>query len=200
MDDAMTDVAPPFSVCVFCGASGAVSSAHSAAAAAMGRAIANAGLGLVYGGASVGMMGVLADAALAAGAKVTGVMPSMLVDREIAHRSLSELVVVESMHARKAEMARRSHAFVALPGGFGTLDELFEITTWLQLGLHSSPIGLLDVDGYFQPLLDFVAHACQIGFIKPAHRELWRVSCDATDLLSALTDAARHPARSVRRD
>lgn len=152
--------------------------------------MAERGFELVYGGASVGLMGTLADAALAAGARVTGIIPRVLVDREIAHRGLAELVVVDGMHARKAEMTRRSNAFVALPGGFGTLDELFEITTWAQLGLHSCPIGLLDVCDYFRPLADFVAHARDEGFIKPEHRALWQLSHDPGRLLDTLSSAA----------
>lgn len=152
----------------------------------MGSLIAERGFGLVYGGASVGLMGVLADAALAAQGEVIGVIPDVLAEREIAHGGLTELIVVRSMHERKARMAQLADAFVALPGGFGTLDELFEITTWAQLGLHRAPIGLLDVAGYFDELVRFVARAHEQGFVKSEHRELWRVSRDARQLLDML--------------
>jgi len=181
----------PIRICVFCGASSNVADEYRAAARELGRAIAVPGHQLVYGGASVGLMGVLADSALEHGAVVAGVIPRVLVDREIAHPGLSELVVVETMHERKAEMARRAHAVIALPGGFGTLDELFEITTWAQLGLHSVPIGLLDVNEYFRPLTDFVARASEIGFVKPEHRALWTVSHDPHELVAALARRAQ---------
>jgi len=137
-------------------------------------------------------MGVLADSALEHGARVCGVIPKLMVDREIAHQGLTELVVVDTMHERKAEMARRAHAVVALPGGFGTLDELFEITTWVQLGLHRAPIGLLDVNEYFRPLTDFVARASEIGFVKPEHRALWTLSHDPSELVDALARQAQN--------
>src|SRR5687767_2433518 len=128
------------------------------------------GIGVVYGGASVGLMGTVADAALAAGGEVVGVIPQALVDREIAHPGLSELHVVQSMHERKARMADLSDGFVALPGGTGTLDELFEVYTWTQLGLHAKPLGLLDVRGYFAQLAGFLDHAVQERFVTPQHR------------------------------
>ena len=138
----------------------------------MGQTLARRGLGLVYGGGSVGLMGAVADAALAAGGEVIGVIPEVLQIRELAHRSLTTLHVVGSMHERKALMAELSDGFVALPGGMGTLEELSEVLTWAQLGLHARPIGLLDVAGYYQPLADFLDRAVGAGFLRPAHRAL----------------------------
>jgi len=174
-------------VCVFCGAHIGRGRRFVDVAADLGRALARRGLGLVYGGASVGCMGALADAALAAGAEVIGVIPSLLVDREIAHPGLTSLEVVTSMHQRKARMVDLSDAFVALPGGFGTLDELFEITTWAQLGMHRKPIGVLDVDGWFTPLFAYVDQAVDAGLVKPEYRALWLRSTSIDDLLDRLT-------------
>jgi uncharacterized protein (TIGR00730 family) len=171
-------------VCVFCGSAFGARPIFVEAARSLGAAIAARGLGLVYGGASVGLMGVVADAALADGGEVIGVIPQRLVDRELAHRGLSALHVVDSMHARKAKMASLSDAFVALPGGFGTLDELAEIVTWRQLGLHDKPFGLLDVDGYFEPLIAWTRRAVEDGFVKPEHRALLHVSSTADGLLA----------------
>lgn len=140
----------------------------------------------MYGGASVGLMGLLADTALDAGGEVIGVIPRALVDREIAHRNLTELRVVETMHERKATMAALADAFVALPGGLGTLEELFEIWTWAMLGLHDKPYGLLEVDGYFQSLADFLDHACAEGFVRPAQRSMLHVDDSAERLLDRL--------------
>jgi uncharacterized protein (TIGR00730 family) len=160
-----------------------------ARAAELGRLVASRGLGLVYGGASVGTMGALADAALALGGEVIGVIPRFLVDREIAHPSLTQLEVVTTMHARKARMVELSDAFIALPGGFGTLDELFEVTTWAQLGMHDKPIGIFDSDGWFSHLLAHVEHGIATGLIQPEHRGLWHVESDAARLLDALFGA-----------
>ena len=143
----------------------------------------------MYGGASVGIMGVLADATLAAGGRIVGVIPRALVDREIAHAGLSELHVVETMHERKARMAELSDAFLALPGGLGTLEELFEIWTWGMLGLHHKPYGVLDVDGYYQPLIKFLDHARDEGFVRPSQRDRLVVDTDAERLLAALARA-----------
>jgi uncharacterized protein (TIGR00730 family) len=173
-------------VCVFCGANPGIGDRFVGVARALGETLAKRGLGLVYGGASVGTMGALADAALAVGGEVIGVIPRALVDREIAHRGLSELVVVETMHARKARMVELSDAFIALPGGFGTLDELFEVTTWAQLGIHDKPIGLLDVDGWFGHLRAHVQQGVALGLIQPHHRQLWKIDDDAEALLEAL--------------
>jgi uncharacterized protein (TIGR00730 family) len=159
-------------VCVFCGSRDGRSPAYLRAAREVGEALGRRGWGLVYGGASVGLMGAVADAALASGAPVVGVIPQSLADREIAHRGLTELVVVDGMHARKAEMAARCDAFLALPGGLGTFEELFEVLTWSLLGLHRKPVGLLDVEGYFSPLLAMVEHGAREGFIRPEHAAL----------------------------
>jgi uncharacterized protein (TIGR00730 family) len=153
-------------VCVFCGASSGRDPAYADAARAFGAAAAARGLGVVYGGGRVGLMGAVADAALAGGGEVIGVIPQELVDRELAHDGLTELHVVGSLHERKALMADRSDAFVALPGGFGTLDELMEQLTWSQLGLHTKPVGLLDVAEYWRPLIGLARHATAEGFVR----------------------------------
>lgn len=144
------------------------------------------GLGLVYGGAHVGLMGVLADTLMQRGGEVIGVIPSTLVDREVAHRGLSQLIVVSSMHERKATMASHADAFLALPGGFGTLDELMEIVTWALLGLHAKPIGVLDAGGYFRGLLDFIEHMTRSGFVRAADAQRLQVSQEPAELLDRL--------------
>lgn len=174
------------SVCVFCGSRPGADPAFAAAARALGGEIARRGLGLVYGGGRVGLMGEVATAASAAGGAVVGVIPEALSGKEIAYTEATELIVVETMHARKALMADRADAFVALPGGFGTLDELFEILTWGQLGIHRKPVGLLDVNGFFRPLLGFLDHAVGAGLLKPAHRELLLVAETVPELLDRL--------------
>jgi len=176
----------PFHVCVFCGARSGEAPAFARAAAALGRRIGERGLALVYGGARVGMMGVLADAALAAGAPVLGVLPRSLSSVEVAHGSLTELVLVDGLHARKARMTAESDAFVALPGGFGTLDELFEALTWAQLGLHTRPLGLLNVDGFWDPLLAMIARQVADGFVTPADRARLSVEREPDAVLDAL--------------
>jgi uncharacterized protein (TIGR00730 family) len=158
-------------VCLFCGSAPGRGERYRDAARAFGAALAARGLALVYGGGHIGLMGAAADATLAAGGRVIGVIPRFLVERELAHPGLSELVVVETMHQRKAIMADRADAFAALPGGFGTADELFEALTWAQLGLHVKPVGLLDVDGYFGPLLGWVDHMTAEGFLARRDRE-----------------------------
>jgi uncharacterized protein (TIGR00730 family) len=172
-------------VCVFCGSSPGSDPAFAVAAEGLGRALAAQGLGLVYGGASVGLMGRLADAALAAGGEVIGVIPKAMVDLEVAHHGLADLRIVDSMHARKALMAELSDAFIALPGGLGTLDELFEILTWAQLGLHHKPIGLLDVGDYFAPLLGFLDGAVAARFVAAAHRAMLLYEHHPAALLAA---------------
>ena len=156
-------------ICVFTGSNTGNRPEYKEAAQALGKEMAARGLGLVYGGASVGLMGIVADAVLAGGGEALGVIPRGLFRREIGHKGLTQLYEVESMHERKALMADLADGFIALPGGYGTFDELFEIITWGQLGLHSKPIGLLDVVGYFAPLLAFIAHASKEGFIRPEH-------------------------------
>src|SRR5437764_11905067 len=173
-------------LCVFCGSNAGGRPAYAEAARRFGAALAARGLGLVYGGGHVGLMGVLADAVLGAGGEVYGVIPRQLADKELAHRGLTRLEVVETIHARKARMAELSDGFVALPGGYGTLDELFEILTWAQLGIHAKPVGLLDVEGFFTPLLAWVRHACAEGFLRQHHVETLRVATGVAELLAAL--------------
>ena len=163
-------------VCVFCGSSSGASPVYLEAARAMGRTLAERGIGLVYGGGGVGLMGAVADAVLAAGGEAVGVIPRALQLRELAHPKLTELHVVGSMHERKAKMAELAQGFVALPGGMGTLEEFAEILTWAQLGLHACPIGLLDVAGYYGPLIAFFDRAVAEGFVRPEHRRLMVVS------------------------
>jgi uncharacterized protein (TIGR00730 family) len=173
-------------VCVFCGSRPGGAAHYAEAARAFGTALARRGLGLVYGGGHIGLMGVLADAVLAGGGRVGGVIPRALADKELAHLGLTELIVVDTMHERKSVMADRSDAFVALPGGYGTGDELFEILTWGQLGLHQKPIGLLNVAGFFDPLLAWLDHMVGEDFLKPVHRRLVRVANDVEALLNLL--------------
>ena len=174
-------------VCVFCGASAGNDPRYAAAAADLGRALAARSIELVTGGGKVGLMGVVADATLAAGGNVVGIIPRFLEEREVAHRGLTELHVVESLHERKALMHQLSDGFIVLPGGFGTLDELMESITWAQLGLHAKPIGIVNVAGYFDELLSFVEGARSAGFIPAAHSEILTVRNDATALVEALT-------------
>ena len=177
------------SVCVFCGSSSRVAEVHRNAATRLGTLVATHGMRLVYGGGRVGLMGLLADAALAAGGEVVGVIPQFLVDLEVAHTGLTELRVVDSMHARKQTMAELADAFVALPGGVGTFEEFFEAVTWTQLGLHRKACGLLDVEGFYTPLLGFIDRAVNEGFIKPIHRTAVVMDADAEALLSKLANA-----------
>jgi uncharacterized protein (TIGR00730 family) len=170
-------------VCVFCGSNAGAREDYSRAAVEVGRVIAARGLALIYGGAAVGLMGTLADSALAAGGKVVGVIPKALVEREIAHAGLTELREVTSMHERKAIMADSSDAFLALPGGAGTLEEVFEAWTWAQLGHHQKPVGLLNVAGFFDGLVAFLDHQCRERFIRQEHRDMLIVESDANRLL-----------------
>ncbi len=173
-------------VCVFCGSSPGADPAYREEAAALGRLLAESGKTLVYGGGSVGLMGVLADAALAHGGKVIGVIPQSLVDREVGHSTLTDLRVVGSMHERKAMMADLADGFLALPGGIGTLEEFFEIWTWGQLGLHRKPFGLLDVEGFYQPMLAFLDCLVEQRFVKPEHRAMLIVARQPVTLLAAM--------------
>ncbi len=173
-------------LCVFSGSSPGGHPDYAQAAEELGRALAAQDLGLVYGGAQVGLMGAIADAALEAGGEVVGVIPQALVDREIAHTGLSELQVVGSMHERKARMAELADGFIALPGGMGTLEELFEVYTWTQLGLHSKPLGLLDVRGYYSRLAAFLDHAVAERFVTAKHRAMLLVEEDLGALLDGL--------------
>jgi uncharacterized protein (TIGR00730 family) len=170
-------------ICVFCGSSAGANPVYLQAAREVGRTLAGRGLGLVYGGGSVGLMGAVADAALEAGGEVVGVIPRALQLRELAHARLTTLLVVGSMHERKAKMAELSDGFLALPGGMGTLEEFAEILTWAQLGLHSRPCGLLDVAGYYRPLVAFFDRAAAEGFVRPDHRRLVMVGEKPGDLL-----------------
>jgi uncharacterized protein (TIGR00730 family) len=171
-------------LCVFCGSSSGHDPAYASLAAQLGRALAQRRVGLVYGGGKVGLMGGLADAALAAGGEVIGVIPKALMDREIGHRGLTQLRVVESMHARKALMVELADGFVAMPGAIGTLEELFEVWTWAQLGMHRKPIGLLDVGGFFTPLVGFLDHLVTTGFLRPAYRAMLSVASSPDELLA----------------
>jgi uncharacterized protein (TIGR00730 family) len=172
--------------CVFCGSSPGARPQYTEATEDLGSLLVQNGITLVYGGASVGLMGRLADTVLSEGGEAVGVIPRALVEREIAHLGLTELHVVESMHERKALMADLSDAFVALPGGLGTLDELFEVYTWAQLGLHRKPCGLLNVEGYYQHLADFLDHAVGERFVRDEHREMLIVEDDPATMLERL--------------
>ncbi len=179
------------SLCVFCGASAGNRDAYREAATALGSLIAGRGMELIYGGGNVGLMGVVANACLDAGGRVTGVIPASLVGREVAgepveHTGLTRLEIVDSMHVRKARMAQLADGFIALPGGFGTFEELFEILTWAQLGFHRKPIGLLDVAGYFEPLRMLCDRAVNEGFLPPDNRELLLIASHPTALLGIM--------------
>ena len=173
-------------ICVFCGAAAGNDPRYAAAAGDLGEALAARSIELVTGGGKVGLMGVVADATLAAGGRVTGIIPRFLEEREVAHRGLTDLRVVESLHERKALMHELSDGFIVLPGGFGTMDELMETITWAQLGLHAKPIGIVNVGGYFDALLAFVEGAAGAGFIPAAHRELLTIRDDAFTLVEAM--------------
>jgi uncharacterized protein (TIGR00730 family) len=175
-------------VCVFCSSSHGARPSYGAAAEHFGEVLAARGLSLVYGGAHVGLMGTIADAVLRRGGAVFGVIPAVLAAKEIAHPGLTELRVVASMHERKALMAERADAFVALPGGFGTLDELFEILTWAQLGLHQKPCGLLNVDGFFDGLIAYLDHAVKEQLLKAEHRAVLIVETTPEALLERLSE------------
>ncbi len=174
-------------VCVFCGSSNGGRPSYRQAAAALGRLAGASHVGVVYGGGNVGLMGALADAALAVGGEVIGVIPEHLVSKELAHRRV-ELRIVHSMHERKALMADLADAFIALPGGYGTLEEFCEVLTWSQLGLHTKPCGLLNVDGYYDGLLGLLDHAVAEGFVRPESRDLVLVDDDAAHLMARLSD------------
>ena len=180
-------------VCVFCGSSPGVRPGYAAAARAMGTRLAERGIGVVYGGGKVGLMGVVADAAMAAGGEVIGVIPEGLVAREVGHAGVTELRVVRTMHERKALMAELSDAFVALPGGFGTWEEYFEVLTWAQLGIHPKPCGLLNVEGYYGPLLAMMDHAVAEGFVRAEQRATVLEAAEPARMLELLA-AFRAPA------
>ena len=177
------------SLCVYCGSRDGAAPAYGEAARAVGAEIARRGWQLVYGGGRAGLMGQVADAALAGGAPVVGVIPRSLMDREVGHAGLSELHVVDTMHQRKRLMAERSDAFVALPGGIGTFEELFEVWTWRQLGYHDKPVGLLNVDGYYDALLAFLGQTVTQGFVSPPQHALLQVAAQPAALLDAIAGA-----------
>lgn len=173
-------------ICVFCGASPGNRPGYQSAARRLGKDLADRGIGLVYGGGNVGLMGTIADACLEAGGYVIGVIPQALVDREVAHRGLSDLRIVASMHERKAMMAELADAFIAMPGGFGTFEEWFEVITWAQLGLQLKPCGLLNTEHYYDPMLSLINHAVDEGFIHQDHCQLILNDRDPHQLLEKL--------------
>jgi uncharacterized protein (TIGR00730 family) len=171
------------SVTVFCGSNHGFDPIYTAVARELGALLARDGISIVYGGGSVGLMGELADSALAAGGEVIGIIPRALWEREVGHRGLSKLHVVETMHARKEMMATLADAFIALPGGLGTLEEIFEVWTWAQLGIHRKPLGFLEVDGFWSPLMQFLDRSVTAGFLRPQHRAIAFVEGNAEALL-----------------
>jgi uncharacterized protein (TIGR00730 family) len=183
-------------VCVYCGSAGAVGERYRAAARDLGNALAAAGFEVVFGGGRIGLMGLLADAALDAGGRVVGVIPGALRDAELAHPGLSELVITGSMHERKRVMAERSDAFAVLPGGIGTLDEMFEIVTWRQLGLHDKPVFVVDIDGYWQKLRALLDHLVAHGFAAPLIPRLLQIVPGIPELIDALRHG--HPGAELR--
>ena len=182
--------APAFSLCVYCGSKPGAHAAYAEAALEVGTWIGQHGGQLVYGGGRGGLMGIVADATLQAGGQVIGIIPQALVNREWAHRGCTELHIVDTMHERKRMMAERSDAFLAMPGGIGTLEELFEVWTWQQLGYHDKPVGLLNVAGYYAGLLQFMDHSVAQGFLAPAQRDVVVVDAAPAVLLPALVQAA----------
>jgi len=195
-----TLIKPAFSLCVYCGSRPGHSPEFAALAEAVGSWIGQHGGQLVYGGGHNGLMGILADAALAAGARVIGVIPKALVEKEWAHDGCTELHIVENMHERKRIMAEHADAFLALPGGIGTLEEFFEVWTWRQLGYHDKPVGLLNLDGFYDSLLTFLSSAVEIGFMSDWQMDLIRTGSDAPSLLEALVQAAGTTAPTTRLD
>jgi uncharacterized protein (TIGR00730 family) len=176
----------PSSICVYCGSSADVAQSYKDVAVTLGRHAGEQGIEIIYGGGRVGLMGLVADACLAAGGKVTGIIPRHILDMEVAHQTLTELIVVDDMHTRKKMMFERSEAFIILPGGLGTLDEGFEILTWKQLGLHDRPIVVANIDGYWDPLLALVRHGVDAGFIRAKHAQLFEEVTGIDALLAAL--------------
>ena len=170
-------------ICVYCGANAGASPRFAEEARVLARALVERNLSLVYGGGKVGLMGVIADEVLRLGGEVTGVIPTALVEREVGHTGLTRQFIVKDMHERKAMMAQLADGFIAMPGGLGTLEELFEVLTWAQLGIHSKPIGLLNVDGYYDGLVSFVRHATEQELVRPQHAALMMVENNAEALL-----------------
>ncbi len=189
------------SICVFAGSSSGTRPAYAGAAEALGGAIAARGCRLVYGGGRVGLMGVLADAALTAGGEVIGVIPEALMRKEVGHEGLTDLRVVQTMHQRKALMAELSDGVIALPGGLGTLEELFEILTWAQLGIHAKPCGMLNAEGYYDDLLRFLGQTVDRGFVRREHRDMILAASEPSALLDLMADyTPRHTAKWMDRD
>jgi uncharacterized protein (TIGR00730 family) len=182
-------------ICVYCGSQAGTDRRYRQAASAMGQLLAKRGYGLVYGGGHVGLMGIVAEAVLAAGGSVIGVIPEAMVGRELAYQQVTQLEVVPTMHERKARMASLADAFIAMPGGYGTLEELIEIITWAQLGIHAKPIGILNVSGYFDALAAMIEHAFQEGFIRDEHRHFWVLRAEPEALLEALWQHQMPPVR-----
>ncbi|MBA2117784.1 LOG family protein YvdD [Planctomycetes bacterium FF15] len=180
------------SLCVFCGSASGSRPAYVQVAQQLGRLMAERKIQLIYGGGKVGMMGALADAVLAAGGEVIGVIPGALVERELAHHGVTDLIIVDSMHQRKAKMSDLSDGFLALPGGYGTLEELFEVITWAQLGFHAKPCGLLNVEGFFDPLLAMLDQAADQQFMSPENRSLLLTASEPSEVLQQLIDAHPH--------
>ncbi|KAA0911130.1 TIGR00730 family Rossman fold protein [Pusillimonas sp. ANT_WB101] len=180
-------------LCLFSGSSPGHLPIYAEAATRLGHVLADANIGLVYGGASVGLMGAAADAAQAHGGEVIGVIPRFLVEKEVAHNGLQDLRIVDSMHQRKALMAELSDGFIALPGGLGTLEELFEVWTWAQLGQHAKPCALLNINGFYDGLSTFLDHVVAEGFLKQAHRDMLIVENDVTTLLAAIENYQAPP-------
>lgn len=185
------------SICVYCGSSSGASTEYLKAAQSLGAEIAGRGMRLVYGGASVGLMGAVAKAALAAGGHVTGVIPQTLANQEVAFHELDDLIVVDSMHTRKAKMAELADGFVALPGGYGTFDEFFEVLTWAQIGLHTKPCGLLNVNNYYNHLLKFLDHSVKEMFVYQPHRDMIHASSDAADLIDQMVVFDKPPVKKT---
>jgi uncharacterized protein (TIGR00730 family) len=171
------------SLCVYCGSSSGITPNYADAARKLAQALVERKIALVYGGGNVGLMGIIADEVMRLGGHVTGVIPKALVRKEVGHRQITELHVVENMHERKAMMADLADGFIAMPGGIGTLEELFEVMTWAQLGFHDKPIGVLNVDGYYDALLAFLQHTVRQGFLRPQHASLLMVESDVAALL-----------------
>ena len=176
-------------ICVYCGSSSDISDIYKQGARDLGAGIARRGMNLVYGGGRLGLMGITADSALAAGSNVTGIIPEHLQTREIRHDGLSETIVVDSMHTRKRLMAERSDAFVVLPGGLGTLDEAFEILTWKQLNLHDKPVIIANINGYWDAFLGIVDHMVEVGFVKPVHRQTFTVANSIDEVFGILENS-----------
>ncbi len=175
-------------ICVYCGSKPGDDERYRQAAVALGTLLAERGHGLVYGGGNVGLMGVIAETALHSGGEVYGVIPEAMVGRELAFGELTQLHIEPTMHDRKARMAELSDAFIAMPGGYGTLEELFEIITWAQLGIHQKPIGLLNINGYYDALVNLIDHAIREAFIRPEHRHFWVMADEPAALLDALDE------------